>query len=556
MQDTSKLHGNLFAGGQTPDDQYRSFNYYITLEGTGEQLTRYKASELSRDRRVYSKLVLKQFLRGAVSREAWNGAPWMVKEHLAKRYQISTKIPEAKTRDAIMAAKKAAAAANAANANHQLNQPGMPYGQNGSVSALQGPNAHAVQLHGQGQTTFVNFAANQQPPFRPDVGRPMMQPPSNGPPGPYQLPGPMSNQPPFSAMSHLPHLAGHLPQLSQIANQVPQSGSGLSISLPFQNNFMQYQTLIPTNAQQQQQVPAPRPFEPVKYPMEDLRIKQPRLNHIRPPLNFLSDDVPDGVDPPEEDKKTGILMKSVGSLLSAWETLNVHDTIYSLDSFTLDDFVGALRFSSEDTACELLDEVHCSILKQIINDSGILQVYLPKVEASDDSENDASSKSTTPEPEPEPPVRTTRSSLRKSEANAIIKQRTPTPEPPKQIHKAAEFLAEFDWMEQCKIRNFRAGGWQAMLVGILYHLSFSPAQKESCDKILAELVPPDEDPSLDSIAQHYVYLDVNLRITALETVLRLTVATEIFRDQLTAASQEMTRLRKEKIEFQKRRKEL
>ena len=95
-----------------------------------------------------------------------------------------------------------------------------------------------------------------------------------------------------------------------------------------------------------------------------------------------------------------------------------------------------------------------------------------------------------------------------------------------------------------------------MLVGILYHLSFSPAQKESCDKILAELVPPDEDPSLDSIAQHYVYLDVNLRITALETVLRLTVATEIFRDQLTAASQEMTRLRKEKIEFQKRRKEL
>ena len=319
---------------------------------------------------------------------------------------------------------------------------------------------------------------------------------------------------------------------------------------------MQYQTLAPTNLPQQQIPPLARPFEPIKYPIEDLRIKQPRLRVVRPPLKFFSDDVPEGVDVPEDEKKMGILMKSVGPLLCAWETLNVHDTIYSLDSFTLDDFVDAIRFSSEEVECELLVEVHCSILKQIVNESGKLQVPLPKIEESDESENGESSKSTSPEPEPEPPVRTTRSSLRKSEANAIVKQRTPTPEPPRQIHKASEFLTDFDWIEQCKIRNFREGGWQAMLVALLYRLSFSPVQKEACDEILAELVPPDEEPSTESIAHHYVYLDVNLRIAALEMVLRLTVATEIFRDQLVAASLEMTRLRKEKIEYQKKRKEL
>jgi alpha-1,3-glucosyltransferase len=320
---------------------------------------------------------------------------------------------------------------------------------------------------------------------------------------------------------------------------------------------MQYQALAPTdNTQNNTGAPTlAKPFEPVKYPTEDLRIKQPKTSVTRPPLKFWSDDVPEGVEAPE--KETGVLMKSMGPLLCSWETLNVHDTIYSLDSFTFDDFVDAMRYSHETPECELLTEVHCAVLKQIITDSGKIQAPLPKVDESDESDEESSTKSTSPEPEPEPPVRTTRSSLRKSEASIIVKQRTPTPEPPKQIHKAAEFLEDFDWIEQCKIRDFRDGGWQAIFVGLLYRLSSNPTQKQAVDEILAELVPQDEEePSRETIKDRYTHLDVNLRIVALEMVLQLTVATETFRDQLTAASLEMTRLRKEKIEFQKKRKEL
>ena len=63
-------------------------------------------------------------------------------------------------------------------------------------------------------------------------------------------------------------------------------------------------------------------------------------------------------------------MKSIGPLLCIWETLNVHDTIYMLDSFTFDDFVDAMRFTHETVECELFVEMHCAILKQIVNGSG------------------------------------------------------------------------------------------------------------------------------------------------------------------------------------------
>jgi hypothetical protein len=560
MTDTSRLH-SMFTG-QPTDDQFRSFTYVINMEDNGEEVTRYKASELQRDRRVYSKLVLKQFLRSAVSREAWNGAPWMVKDRLAKRYNIPTKIPEAKTRDAVMAAKKAANAI--ANGTHpSMNQSNMGYPHPNGALPLGMAGAGA-------QATFVNFAANGHPLPPGHNGHPMMPPPTNGmPPPPYGWdrsgpppihyiktnPYPVDSPPTLLYQPPPPHLAHLFPQQPM---GPPGSGTGLPIGLPFQNNFMQYQTLAPTNQPQQQLAPPlSKPFEPVKYPIDDLRIKQPRTSVTRPPLKFFADDVPEGNEPLPEEKKTGIQMKSMGPLLCTWETLNVHDTIYMLDSFTFDDFVEAMAFSSEEVECELLVEVHCAVLKQYINSSGKLQVPLPHMSDDEDSEDEESSKESTPEPEPEPPVRTTRSSLRKSEASQIaVKLRTPTPEPPKQLHNATEFLADFDWVEQCKIRNFRDGGWQAILVGLLHRLSFNPTHKEACDEILAKLVPPDEDPTVEKIAENYLSLDVNLRISALEMALRLTVTTEHFRDQLIAASQEMTRLRKEKIDFQKKRKEL
>lgn len=552
IQDTSRVHAVL-TNQNSAEDQFRSYTYHINLD-SGEHVTRYKASELQRDRRVYSKLVLKQFLRCAVSREPWYGAPWSVKEHLAKKYEIPTTIPEAKKKESILAARKAA---NAASANGTLSStPSMTNGSNTPTSAVNGHGSSvSMPPHpGHGQTAFVNYSANAHPSSRPEQGRPPVPPFQVGP-RMHQPMYPMPSQGPFQHSMQPPPVLHNLPpHLAQIAQSMPPAGSGLPINLPFQNSFMQYQTLAPTAHQRPLPPTLSKPFEPIKYPIEDLRIKEPKTKPQRPALKFFSDDVPEGAQPPE--KKTGILMKSIGPLLCTWETLNVHDEVYMLDSFTVDDFVGAMQFSSEEVECELLTEVHCAVLKQIVNEHGKIPVPLPRIEDEDESDEEDSSKETTPEPEPEPPKRTTRSSLRKSEANALLKQRTPTPEPPKQTHKAAEFLGEYDWVEQCKIRKFKEGGWEAILVGVLHRLSFSPVHKDACEEILAALVPADEEPSLETIADNYVHMDVNLRISALEMALQLTIATENFRDNLQHASTEMTRLRKTKIEHQKKRKEL
>ncbi|KAF2852587.1 glycosyltransferase family 57 protein [Plenodomus tracheiphilus IPT5] len=548
--------------------------YIITMDDTKETVVKHKAAELQRERKSYSKLILKQYLRASIKRESWIGAPWMVKSSLAKVYEISTKVPDHKTQAAVAAQRQAMI--NHANGtspqvpphNQQHAPNGHPH-QNGHQGPLPSPS--------QIQPGFHNFVANGQHGYAQQQGhgQPHIQysgPPPylqhrapinhiwNGGPPPYLV---HSTPPPYLFNSHPPpQIGGPLPPHLVHILGMQQPGSGLPLNVGYQTSFPhqppQPNHQAPGPQQVQQQPQPPRPFVPaIKYPCEDLDIKDVGRTGIRPTLKYFSDDGPDGYQR-ADDKRTGILMKSVGPLLGAWETLNVHDTIYMLDSFTYDDFVDAMAFSSEEAECELFVEVHCSILKQIVNESGKIQAALPKMaEAEEESEDENSSQESSPEPEPEPPARTTRSSLRKSEAQQIVvKTRTPTPEPPKDLHNAAEFVTDFDWVDLCKVRNFRDGNWQAIVVALLYRLSFDPVLKESCDEVLAQLVPADQENTIDTIAANYNDLDVNLRVSALDIMLRMTVTTEAFRDQLVAAAQEMTRLRKEKIDYQRKRKEI
>lgn len=569
--DNNQVHA-MYHGQMLTNAGYAG--YIITMDDTKETVVKHKGSELQRDMRTYSKLILKQYLRATVKRESWIGAPWMVKSTLAKLYDISTKVPDHKTQAAIAAQRQAMIN----NVNGTGPQP-LPQNQQ------QAPNGHQPYQNGhhgplpspsQIQPGFHNFVANGQhayaqqqqghghphiqfsgpPPYLPH--RIDVHPVWNNGPMPYQM---HSGPPPYSFAHQPPQLGGPLPPHLVHVLGMQQGGPVLPMNVGYQTSFPHHPPQPNHQAPGPQHVHQPpqpaRPSVPVvKYPCEDLDIKDVGKTGIRPSLKFFSDDGPDGYQRADEEK-TGILMKSIGPLLGAWETLNVHDTIYMLDSFTYDDFVDAMAFSSEETECELFVEVHCSILKQIVNESGKIQAVLPKMAEAEDSEDETSSQESSPEPEPEPPARTTRSSLRKSEAQQIVvKARTPTPEPAKDLHNAAEFVEDFDWIELCKVRNFRDGNWQAIVVALLYRLSFDPVLKERCDEILAQLVPAEQENTVETIAANYTNLDVNLRISALDIILRMTVTTEAFRDQLIAAAQEMTRLRKEKIDFQRKRKEI
>ncbi|KAF2803453.1 uncharacterized protein BDZ99DRAFT_526382 [Mytilinidion resinicola] len=551
----SRLHGQIrditdpnpsskFNDGTS--DSSKPILYYISLNTSNDETTKLGCKEFSRDRNYYSKLLLKSFLRNAVSRENWAGAPWLVKEKLATQYGIDTQVPETKTRDAVMAAKKAA---NAANAN----------------AAAMPPPQHQTQPVEHGGTFFNFLASHNQAQMQnhqhwgADPNRPVLKPQKQ-----MSIEG-FARQQQFQMPPHLPgRVAQFLPMQGQngVPNGVPnnfhhiQPGNGLPINLPFQNQFMQYQVLRPTAPPTHH--PAPPAPPPIKYPIEDLDVRSRPDAPPRPQLKFFTDDVPAGVDPLE--KKTGILMKSIGPLLCTWETLNVHETVFHLDSFTFDDFVEAMQYVPDPEDCELFVEVHCAVLSQLIDEKGNVLVALPNIEGSQDGSGDGEESSLLSSPEPEveekPPARTTRSSLAKSEAAALAKRSPSVAAEPKLVHKAAEFLNDYDWIDRCASRDYVNGGWEAMMVGLIYNVSFIPQQKDVCEEILTQLVPVDEEPTIENVKLHYDNLDVNLRAAALEIACMLSVRTVNFRAELAKAAEEMTKIRKQKIEYQREKKVL
>ena len=117
-------------------------------------------------------------------------------------------------------------------------------------------------------------------------------------------------------------------------------------------------------------------------------------------------------------------------------------------------------------------------------------------------------------------------------------------------------LAERPWVTRLKQRNFKDGGWETILVGILHQLSLEERKKAKCDEILAILAPMDQD-ATDDVAQfQYTMLDVNLRIDALEMIVMLAVGTRAIREHLEQMSAAMTELRKKRIDQQRLRKDL
>jgi hypothetical protein len=49
---------------------------------------------INRDRNYFNKALIRAFIKNSCSREAWTGAPWLVKERYAKKFRIDMTIPD------------------------------------------------------------------------------------------------------------------------------------------------------------------------------------------------------------------------------------------------------------------------------------------------------------------------------------------------------------------------------------------------------------------------------------------------------------------------------
>lgn len=487
--------------------------YFTSIDGRPGEEAAVDENNIYRDRKIFTKSILRSFIKKTVTREAWTGAPWLVKHDVAAQYHIDTRVPPHLRYDNKLLERK----------QHQAQKRAL------SVQDMNGANGAPFQN---------SFGPARLPELKP---------------------APKSQK---SAKLH---------------EQSAKHRHGIHIGLdpgylpgnnPFQFPVSFRSNMPPPPAPVVYTPPAPPPPPPPpKYPIEDLQL-EPRDDYVRPPLKFLCSDPPQGVvDSGARNDK--ILMKSIGPLLETWDTLNVYAEIFKLDSFTFDDFVQAMEVASVDTPVELFNEVHCAVLKQLVSseaDGGKLLVRMPEIEDDDDDDDEEDEEDQSqiptpePEPEPKPATRATRRSLAKAEAErlqaeAAAAEKDEASAIPAVQHRAGEVLANYDWIEHLKKRDFKNGGWELIMVGLLYQLSTDPRKTEVCEQLLTQLVPPDQDPTQDTVWQCYSNLDLNLRVTALQIICMLTTGTKAVRAYMEDCAETMTGYRKEKIEWQKNRKQ-
>ncbi|KAK8034749.1 hypothetical protein PG993_009744 [Apiospora rasikravindrae] len=487
--------------------------YIASIDGRPDEEAVVDDKHCHRDKKAFTKSVIRSFIKKTVTREAWNGAPWLVKHDVAQQYHIDTRVPPHLRYDMKLLERK----------------------QNQAQKKAHNPNHWPEMTNGNG-SSVVNLGPARLPELKP---------------------APKSHTTKAPKHSH-----GHPPP--EMPLLPPTKGNRQGVS-PCRSGPTCRRRRLRSSSRPNRRPPPPPP----KYPIEDLQL-EPRDDYVRPALKFLCNDPPEGiVDSGARNDK--ILMKSIGPLLETWDTLNVYCEIFKLDSFTFDDFVEAMEVASDETPCELFTEVHCAVLKHIVSseaDGGKVQVNLPELDEDEEDEEDDEDESAAPSPEPEPEPepkrsgRTTRRSLAQAEAERIQaeaaaaeKEKEKEAEPAVK-HRAPEALADFDWVEHLKNRDFQDGGWQLIMVGLLHQLSKEPRETEICEELLSHLVPPDvEEPSRDTVREHYGNLDLNLRIQALQIICMLTIQTKAVRQYMEECAETMTTYRKEKIDWQRKRKQ-
>ena len=78
----------------THDSASTVASYIVTVEPeSARQHLTILGEGITRDRDAFNKLAVRRFLKNSIRREAWSGAPWLVRDTLASRYNIDTTVP-------------------------------------------------------------------------------------------------------------------------------------------------------------------------------------------------------------------------------------------------------------------------------------------------------------------------------------------------------------------------------------------------------------------------------------------------------------------------------
>lgn len=522
LDDNSRLHGIIrdkanFAEQLYPDGTVKTpahATYLVKVLDRQDEEALLDHNHITRDRKTFTKQMLRAFIKNNVTRESWNGAPWLVKPSIAEEFKITTEVPKHLQYGARVAEKKAQKKAD--------------------------------------QEGFFGFFASQQlPELKPAVKGQKAKPSTQD----------LARSEEAQFLEYKRSLNGNPSFL--VGSKQPPNGSA---SGPSKSQEPERKAQAIPSVVIKAEPPRPPSPPPIKYPIEDLDIPPNREEKKqRPLLKFLkANELDDSND--EDLLQDKLDTESVGALLETWNTLNVYCEVFQLDSFNFDDFLQAMRFSSEEMDCELFVEIHCAVLKKLVNaekdNNGAIQISLPELPIEESEESDEVEEAEEDEQneddstlEPASTRMTTRGSLAKAEAQGLKTLVNGQPEPSEaKMHRASEMLSDYGWVDRLRQRDFRNGGWEMIMIGLLHQLSVRPRMQKVCNQILEQLAPLDRDATQNTARAQYSVLDLNLRIKALQIICMLSLETKAIRNYLEECSNQMTEFRKEKIEYQKARK--
>ena len=542
--ETRRLDGSV--------ERPRFTRYFISLDERPDEEALVDEQHILRERRSFTKQLIRSFVKDNVAREAWNGAPWLVKDAVAQKLKIDTTVPAHLQHSNKIAERKA-----------QL----------------------AQKKNGQDRT-MLQFVLN---PRLPELK-----------PAPSWYP--KHARPPHFAAYQQALIANR--DLGRLANgrsdSAPSPAPPRAVPGPERSRG-------PEEGKKQQPPPPPPP--PVKYPVDDLEVPPTRDGTRRPTLKYLSRTIPARTS--HDASPCDIAMSSVGPMLETWNTLNVFCQVLLLDSFTFDDYVECLQLAADGVGCELFVEIHCALLKLLVEDDSegghiLVQLPDPPEEDDEDDEDDedeeedgggggggeAGEGSEEVEDEDEDEDEEEEEEKKKKEVENQSKRRssstagpakgegsdaadlavrsrsssrnhvngkanpreTAAKGPAAKRHRAAEMMADRDWIDRLRSRDFKNGGWEAIIVGLLDRLSLRPQIHSKCEEVLEQLAPIDLEPTQETARQQYATLDINLRATVLEMLCLLIVDLKSIRGYIENNNELMTEVRKEKVEWQRARK--
>lgn len=522
--------------------------YLVSTYGDGQQVIATN-QQILRDRNHFTKWLIKTFIKLTVSRSHKVGAPWVVKERFAKKYRIEKEYPE----------------------DLKQYESSTPTGEllyEGDIERLQSPSQETPEPQkGKRQKTGKLLKKRAT----------------------------ISAATAAMSVGEIYHTDS--PDVKPMAKNDPRQ------RFPTHHMPTEVQTLLIENDGLSIQ-PSKKTIVDdlsLRFDMQTTR-PSPLLLELPPNGRILHSDIasklelqlsthltsePDSVETIDALAKISSLhnpyLASVQEALECWSFLNFFHSILKLDTFTFDDFVCAMSWNlsqyKELGRCVLLDEIWCAVLSGLISNESLkkaddpknriiqgLTVTLPPTESAinasrhsvpdlDDLGSDSEAENRILKSDDDVSDGENGTDI-KEESNASRGNGDDEEDAQEDFEKeesAIDLILNYkgvSWLERIRKRNFKDGGWQCILLGVLSLLDYVEGYTDTIKEVMGGLISEQNgSPSLTSILENfYSNLDVNTRMKALHILTSLLTNGTLIRKYLDESIDESVTMRRLRLD--------